>query len=288
MWALFALGAAALTSFNPILYKRMLKDAEPLVVVWGVTLLALPLLALFALALTPRLPQVDGLFIFSVVGASGLNVAAHFASAKALKLEEASLVTPLLTFSPVFTLIIAALFLGEMPSARGIAGVGLVVIGAYWLNHSGASWLAPFKSLALKPGVAYVLLAGLLWAITPLFEKTAIHHTAPESPRFVAFAVTALLVLMLTPIVGARGQQAVGKLSLHRREWLLAACIAGGAPVLGYTAFSLGLVGYVSALFRLGAVMTVLWASLFLNERNLANRLPGSLIMTAGAILIAV
>ena len=33
--------------------------------------------------------------------------------------------------------------------------------------------------------------------------------------------------------------------------------------------------------------MTVLWPSLFLKERNLVNRLPGSLIMVAGAILIA-
>jgi uncharacterized membrane protein len=230
---------------------------------------------------------VDGLFLLSVVGAGGLNAAAHFASAKALKLEDASLVTPLLTFSPVFTLSIAALFLREMPSPRGIVGVGLVVIGAYWLNHSGANWRAPFKSLTLKPGVVHVLLAGLFWAITPLLEKTAIHHTAPESPRFVALVVTTLLVLTLTPVVAVWGRQAVGKLSLHRREWLLAACIAGGAPVLGYTAFSLGLVGYVTALFRLSAVMTVLWASLLLQERHLANRLPGSLIMAVGAILIA-
>jgi hypothetical protein len=48
MWAVFALGAAVLTSFNPILYKRMLNDAEPLVVVWGVMHPALPLPALFA------------------------------------------------------------------------------------------------------------------------------------------------------------------------------------------------------------------------------------------------
>src|SRR3972149_6396776 len=101
---------------------RMLKDAEALVVVWGVTLLALPLLAAFAFVLAPQWPQVDGLFILSVVGAGGLNVAAHFASAKALKLEEASLVTPLLIFSPVFTLLISALFLEEMPSAKGVVG----------------------------------------------------------------------------------------------------------------------------------------------------------------------
>lgn len=42
MWPLFALGAALLASFNPILYKRMLKDAGVVVVVWGVTWHAQP------------------------------------------------------------------------------------------------------------------------------------------------------------------------------------------------------------------------------------------------------
>lgn len=287
MWVVFALGAAVLTSFNPILYKRMLKDAEPLVAVWGVTLLALPLLGMFTLALTPQFPRLDGLFLLSLSGSAGLNVVAHLASTKALKLEDASLVTPLLIFSPVFTVLISAVFLGETPSARGVLGVTLVLIGAYWLNRSSTDWLAPFKALAFKPGVGLVLLAGLLWAVTPLFEKTAIRHTLPESPRLVAFVATALIVILLTPAVAVSGRPGIGKLFLHRREWLLAALIAGSAPILGYTAFSLGFVGYVTTLFRLSTIMTVLWGGLFLKERNLGQRLPGSLMMVAGAILIA-
>ncbi|MEP6896001.1 MAG: EamA family transporter [Chloroflexota bacterium] len=288
MWAILALGAAVLTSFNPILYKRMLKDAEPIVVVWGVTLLALPLLGLFTLALTQQLPNLDWLFALGVLGSAGLNVVAHLASTRALKLADASLVTPLLIFSPVFTVLISALFLGEIPSARGLLGVGLVLIGAYWLNYnSGAGWLKPFKSLELKPGVALVLLAGLLWAITPLFEKTAIQHTNPESPRFAAFVTTAFLTFMLTPAVMTRGRSAIGKLSLHRRELFLAGLIAGIAPVLAYTAFSLGFVGYVTTLFKLSIVMTVIWSFLFLKEQGLAQRLPGSLVMVIGAIIIA-
>ena len=244
MWVFLALGAAVLTSFNPILYKRMLKDADAVVVVWGVILLALPLLGLFAVALTPQLPRLDWLFAFGVLGSAGLNVAAHLASTKALKLADASLVTPLLIFSPVFTVLISAIVLSEAPSVRGVLGVGLVLIGGYWLNRSsGADWLAPFKSLALKPGVALVLLAGLLWAITPMFEKVAIQHTTPESPRFAAFAATAPLTFLLTPAALARGRSAIGKLSLHRRELLCAGLIAGIAPVLAYTAYSLGLVG---------------------------------------------
>ena len=288
MWAFLALGAAVLTSFNPILYKRMLNDADIIVVVWGVTLLSLPLLGLFTFALTSRLPTFDWLFVIGVIGSATLNVFAHLASTRALKLADASLVIPLLIFSPVFTVLISAVFLGEIPSARGLLGVGLVLVGAYWLNHnSGAGWLAPFKALALTPGVALVLLAGLLWAITPLFEKTAILHTNPESPRFAAFVVTTLLTLILTPFVIVRGNSAIAKLSTNHRELILAGLIAGTAPILGYTAFSLGFVGYVTTLFKLSTLLTVIWSSLFLKERGLAQRLPSSLMMVVGAILIA-
>ncbi len=287
MWFYLALGAAALTSFNPILYKRMLKDADSLVIVWGVTLLALLLLGLFTLALTPQLPRFDGLFVAGVLGSAALNAVAHLASTRALKLGDVSLVTPLLTFSPVFTLLIAALFLGELPSVMGLLGVGFVLMGAYWLNYDSSSGrLAPFKMIVFTPSVLLVLLAGFLWAITPLFEKTAILHTEPESPRFVAFTATFLLILLLTPFVMARGKSAVLKLSLHIRKLFLAGLIAGIAPVLGYTAFSLGLVGYVTTIFKLSTLFTLFWSSLFLKESRAMQRLPASIVMVTGIILI--
>jgi transporter family protein len=130
MWAFFALGAAVLASFNPILYKRMLKDAEPIIVVWGATILSLPLLGLFTFALTSQIPTLDWLFAVGVIGSASLNVVAHLASTRALKLADASLVTPLLIFSPVFTVLISAVFLREIPSTRGLLGVGLVLVGA--------------------------------------------------------------------------------------------------------------------------------------------------------------
>lgn len=288
LWAITALLAALLTSFNPILYKRMLKEADSLVVVWGVTLFALPLLTVFTFVLTPQLPRLDWLFGFGVLGAAGLNTIAHLASTRALKLADVSLVTPLLIFSPVFTVAISAIFLNEIPSALGVLGVALVLIGAYWLNRdSSVGWLIPFKSLALTPAIVLVLLAGLLWAITPLLEKAAILHTNPESPRFTALSVDALLVMVLTPAALIRGKTAIRKLFLYRRELFLAGLIAGIAPVLGYTAFSLGLVGYVTTLFKLSTIFTLLWSFIFLGESKLIQRLPASILMVIGVILIA-
>ena len=287
MWAFLALGAAVLTSFNPILYKRMLKNADPIVVVWAVTFLSLPLLGLFTFAVSPQLPTCDWLFIIGVIISAGLNVFAHLVSTRALKLADASLVTPLLIFSPVFTVLISAVFLSETPSTRGLLGVGFVLIGAYWLNrNSGVGWLGPLKVLAFTPGVALVLLAGLLWAVTPLFEKTAIQHTSPEDPRFTAFVATTLLTFMLTPMIVARGKSGISNLFPHQRTLFSAGLIAGIAPILAYTAYSLGFVGYVTTLFKLSTLLTVIWSSLFLKERGLTQRLPASLVMVIGAILI--
>lgn len=289
MWILFALSTAVLTSFNPILYKRLLQNAAPFAVVWGVTLVALPLLGVFALVLTPQLPKVDGIFVLAILGAALLNVAAHLASATALQRADVSFVTPLLNFSPLFTLLLATAVLGEVPTMRGIFGVGLVLVGAYWLTRSDkASWFAPFKALSATPEVLLVLVAGLLWAITPLLEKIAIQHTIPQSPRFTAFVATALLMLLLTPFVWLRRQSVIGEPSQQRLSWLLAGLIAGSAPLLGYTAMGLGYVGYVTTLFKLSSVLTVMWAALILQESGLAQRLPASCVMVAGAILIAI
>jgi uncharacterized membrane protein len=195
----------------------------------------------------------------------------------------------LLIFSPVFTVLISAVFLGEIPSAQGLFGVGLVLSGAYWLNRRpGAGWFSPFRLLDITPAVTLVLLAGLLWSITPLFEKTAILHTQPENPSLTAFVVNALLVIILTPAVMARGRASIGKLFLHRRAFLLAGLIAGVAPVFGYTAFSLGFVGYVTTLFKLSTLLTLLWSFLFLGERGIAQRLPASILMVTGAIFMTV
>jgi drug/metabolite transporter (DMT)-like permease len=45
-----------------------------------------------------------------------------------------SLTLPYLAFTPVFTVLSAWLLLGEQVTAQGLAGIALVVLGAYGLN----------------------------------------------------------------------------------------------------------------------------------------------------------
>lgn len=57
---LFALGAALLASFNPIINERLLADTDGPVVAWAGQAFGLPLLALNLLLFFGPLPRVDG------------------------------------------------------------------------------------------------------------------------------------------------------------------------------------------------------------------------------------
>jgi uncharacterized membrane protein len=204
---------------------------------------------------------------------------------------------PLLTFNPAFTLLIAWFALAETPGLRETLGVTVVLLGAYLLEieASRTGLLAPLRVLFQRPGALWAIMASALWGSTTVLEKLAIEHMTPPSGPFVALTGTVLLVVFLTPTAFlSSGQTATPKerrgwhgLRLHPRALLLAVLIAGIAPLFGFTAIALGLVGYVTALFKLSAVFTIVWAWLFLGEENIRQRLLGAVVMLIGGVLIA-
>jgi DNA-binding NarL/FixJ family response regulator len=77
--------------------------------------------AAFGLSCCATLPQVDGIFFAALPGSAALNWGATLLSTRALAAAAASLVSPLLTFHPAFTLLVAWLTLGEMPGGGGLS-----------------------------------------------------------------------------------------------------------------------------------------------------------------------
>jgi drug/metabolite transporter (DMT)-like permease len=311
--ALFALVATVLTSFLPILNKRILRDARPAMVAWVTNAASLPILATGTLLLTQcsitslhggisfsctvEVPHVDGIFVAALLASVALNWAATLLSTMALDKANASLVSPLLTFNPAFTLLVAWLTLGEIPGVRQTVGVSVVLLGAYLLEveETRTGLLAPLRVLVGRPGALLAIIASALWGTTTVLEKLSIEHMTPPSGPAVALLGTFLMVLLLTP--GAlwssgrerpSAQQSRWKgLRVHPRALASAVLIAGIAPLFGFTAIALGLVGYVTTLFKLSAVLTILWARVFLHEGQIRERLLGSSVMLVGGVLVA-
>jgi uncharacterized membrane protein len=288
MWVVFALSAALLASFNPIINKRLLADTDVSVVAWAGQAVGLPLLALNLILFFGPLPRVDVWFFIGILGSGLLNTLAHLAATQALKEGDASLVAPLFVFSPAVTLLVSAFTLQEIPQLLPLLGVGLMVVGAYLLTLSSEQKaLEPLRAVAQQRTLWLAITASGLWGITPVFEKIAIQHTFPENPTAAAFGALLALALILFPIMLARAHHPLVQVRTRLRGFVALGVIGGIAPILGYAAFSLGLVGYVSALFKMSSVFALLWAFLFLREKDVPRRLPGALMMVIGAILIA-
>src|SRR5215471_8781084 len=140
------------------------------------------------------------------------------------------------------------------------------------------------------------LVATILTSFLPILKKLAIDHVTPPSGPAVALIETFLLVALLTPgaLRSTRAEEpsrATGQwqgLRTHPRALATAVLLAGVAPLFGFTAIALGLVGYVTTLFKLSAVLTIVWARLFLNEGKLGSRLLGASVMILGGVLVAV
>lgn len=106
---------------------------------------------------------------------------------------------------------------------------------------------------------------------------------------------TFLLVVLLTPGVFRLSQpekpSPTGRLwqglRPHARALTAAIVLAGVAPLFGFTAIALGLVGYVTTLFKLSAIFTILWARVFLGEGQMRSRLLGACVMVIGGVLVA-
>ncbi len=292
MAALLALVATLLTSFLPILNKHLLRDARPALGAWITSLHGG-----FSFSCTARVPHVDGIFVAALLASVALNWAATLLSTIALDKADASLVSPLLTFNPAFTLLVAWLTLGEIPGVRQTVGVAVLLFGAYLLEVEEArtGLLAPLRVLLRRSGTLLAIVASALWGITTVLEKLSIEHMAPPSGPVIALLGTFLMVLLLTPGAlrsadreGPSAPQDKWKgLRAHPRTLALVVLIAGIAPLFGFTAIALGLVGYVTTLFKLSAVLTILWARVFLHEGQIRERLLGASVMLVGGILVA-
>jgi uncharacterized membrane protein len=288
MWQIYALVAAVLTAFLPIINKQLLKDTDVSVVAWGVNAFSLPVLGVVAYA--PFFHStVDAMFAMAVAGSGLLNLIATLVSTQALKLEDASLVIPFLTFNPIFTMLVSVFTLAEVPDVTGALGVLLIVLGAYLfaVEEAAAGFLAPVRALLKQRGVVLAILASFIWGLTPILEKIAIRHSFPENPPLVAFWTTLVMSLMLLIGIVWRRQKPLPQIAHRASGFLVAAIIAGIAPLFGFSAMAFGLIGYVTALFKLSPVITVVLARLLLKEGDMRERFLGSSVMVIGALLIA-
>jgi drug/metabolite transporter (DMT)-like permease len=284
MWILLALTAALGTAAREALVKSAMRPGDAAVVAFIVAACTAAVVTPFALA--GGLPVRTGSFWWALMVSGTINAAAAVMVARAVHVSELSLVSPLQSATPAIMVVTGALILGEAPGVAGVAGILLIVIGAYVLNADRAgSLLAPLRALAADPGARLFLGVAAIYAVSGAVDKVGVLASSPLTWAFalhVFISLALLLVLMLRP-----GPVRAGAV-LRRAPLRLGAAgvVMAVGVVAQMSALTLTLAAYVIAVKRTSVLLSVVAGGVWFGERNVLQRLTGAAVMLAGFALI--
>ena len=209
---------------------------------------------------------------------------------RAVTLSPLSLTVPYLGFTPVTSMAVAAAVLGEAPNARGLAGIGLVAVGALTLHLERGARVRDLVAAPLRePGSWRMLAVACIWGSTTSLDKIAIAHGSEALlALWLAVGSSGLLACAwftgLLAGLGAANVRPQGP----RTDLLLAtaAAAAAGAVLFQFYAYRHLLVAYVETIKRSGILPSVVIGALYFGEGGLSRRLPAAAAMTLGVSLI--
>lgn len=277
-----SLGWAGLDASRKALVRRI--DPLPLVVL--LTLGQLPLFV--GWAIVDGTGVEDTAYVWPAGASVLLNVAANLLYMHAVRLSPLSLTVPLLSFVPVFTVLVANPVLGELPGALQLGGIAAVVVGALLLNAGAGDQrnvVGLVRALLREPGSLPMLGVALCWSMTIVVDKMAVAHASVGVHGAVLNAgIATLLVLwMATRRDLARLRQGTRALPL------LLGAIAFGTAGLGLQLVAIQSI-YVAVLEAIkravGILAAVVLGRLAFAEPITGFKVAAVLIMATGAASI--
>lgn len=287
MWIFLALSCAFLTATSASISKIILKRNNEYLVGWLRLVISAPLLLLILFWID--VPELDIIFLRSLVILIPLEITAYMLYIKAIKYSPLSLTLPFLALTPVFIIITGQLILGETIGMRGVFGILVVVLGAYLLNietfHLGA--LEPLRSIFKEKGSVYVIIVAFIYSITATLGKLAINHS---SPLFFSAVYYPIVSVFLMPLVIVKYKQGVLKPGMLKKDRFLLIFL-GIAFALTMILHCLGIsmtkAAYMITVKRFSMVFALIYGWLLFKEKQIANRFLGVAIMLIGVLIIS-
>jgi drug/metabolite transporter (DMT)-like permease len=296
VWLFLALIAAAGTAAREVYVKRARRAVDEFAVVFwaaaGAGALLLPL------ALAEGAGLRDG-FWRALLVSGVINVIAALLIARAVHHSDLSLVAPLKSLTPLFMLVTAPLLIGEHATPTGVAGVAVIVAGAYLLSEpDGAGLLAPYRALVRDSGAREMLVVALIFSVSAVVDKIGVLASGPLAW---AASLNLFVAAGVGPLVVVRGRRAasrdapesgddgvLGGSAAVRRDLAGAAFVTAIALAAQMAAIALTAAAYVIAVKRTSVLFAVLAGGVLFGERGTPRRAIAALIMVAGFALVTV
>lgn len=279
---------ASLTSFfeslKDVSSKQSLQELDEYLVTGSLVFFAF--LTLLPALFVVGIPPLGENFGKALLVGGSINVVANLLYVRALKLSDLSIAVPLITFTPLFLLATAPLIVGERPSLLDAIGVVLIVSGSYVLNlkEKAKGYLAPWKALVEQRGPKLMLGVAFLWSIASTVDKIGVQNSSPVLWPVAMFGYISLVFL---PIALFYSRDRLATIPKQAKTLAAVGFCQGIAVFFQMQALNLTLVTHVISVKRMSALWSVLWGHLIFQERGLAERVTGAILMICGVWAIA-
>ncbi len=219
-----------------------------------------------------------------------LEVVAMWLYVRAIRDNALAATLPYMAFTPVFTLLTGRLLLGETVSGQGLAGILLVVAGAWGLNLDRAgrhprTWLLPFLAVVRERGSRLVLLVAAIYSVTAVLGKGALNLVPGQALAFGTLYFSLLGGLAWLVFGLSQPAQARAALGGGARAWGVAALMT--LMILShFLALAQAETAYMIAVKRTSILFGILLGAWVFREADLRRHLAAGVIMVAGVALI--
>ncbi|MEH7251513.1 EamA family transporter [Neobacillus niacini] len=281
--SLYAMMSISFWGVSFVSTKAVLGKLDPyslLVIRFGIGALFLLLIVLMQrFRLLVSIKYVPHLMVLGILGVFVHQVL----QATALLTIDASSAGWLISFSPIFTVILSILFLHEKMSIMKAIGMVLAITGVLIVttSRSGQSF-----HITMNIGFLLMILSTLNWAIYSVLLKSL---KIPYPPIVVTFYMCLLGLILTTPfIIRNKGWESLSL--LNQSEWahllFLGVFVSGIAYWYWAKALEVLEASKVSMFLYLEPIATLIAAVLLLNEKVFLISVTGGIIIIIGVIIV--
>jgi drug/metabolite transporter (DMT)-like permease len=268
--------------------KRLASQIDPLVATWLGYTFSIVFLAGMLIA-EGGWPKVTPLFFVLMAISGCFDATSKLCIMNALRRTQLSIISPVDSFTPLFAVAAAFLFLHQRPSLIDLVGILLIVVGAYGLNveTNRRRWFEPIRRLMFDRGVQLMMVACVIQGVAPIVQTRGIRETFPVTPLAASVVSFSVLSVMLAPFAWQRMRKSKKVRSKHVATALLFGAIASVLTYAGWKAFTLTNPSYVVAVGRMSILFGMIWGAWLLKERVTAIRFGAGATMLVGVVLLA-